>query len=289
MRVKKICVLLLSAIIGICCCSCSSGSESTPVSNAGDDNGAEVTNSSEDIEVGKPDSSLFEWDGNKITALTEKGKKKSSLVIPENCEQMGDMIFLDAEVKKITFEDDDDVKFGLTFNSSPSLEEIVLPENLSGIPMACFQSCASLKSITIPASVKSLDKYAFDACHSLEEVVFNGTSISEIPMACFSHCDKLQNIAIPEGVETISDDAFLYCSAINELTLPNTIKAIGDTAFLDTKLKELHLPEGVEFTSLNPTAFGINTSLMTVYVVSDSWCDKNRDSWDIGFGSIVAE
>ena len=54
------------------------------------------------------------------------------------------------------------------------------------------------------------------------------------------------SIDIPEGVTIISDWCFLGCSSMESITLPSTIKQIGENAFMNcSALTSIDIPEGV--------------------------------------------
>ena len=40
---------------------------------------------------------------------------------------------------------------------------------------------------------------------------------------------------------------------------------------------------------IDPTAVGVRTSEMTVYITEGSWMDQNRDKWNVGVGTIAYE
>lgn len=50
---------------------------------------------------------------------------------------------------------------------------------------------------------------------------------------------------IPDGVTNIGNYAFAYCRSINEVTVPGSVKKIGDNAFESTKVQKLTLGDGI--------------------------------------------
>ncbi len=135
---------------------------------------------------------------------------------------------------------------------------------------------------------RKIDEYAFDYCTNLKEVIFAGKNCEEIGEYVFELCG-IEEITLPEGLKTIKGKAFFDCDELTSVTLPSTIKSIGGHAFNDQKLSEVHFAEGIENVKIEPTAFGVRTSDLTVYITKGSWMDKNRDSWNVGFTNIVYE
>ncbi len=68
------------------------------------------------------------------------------------------------------------------------------------------------------------------------------------------------------GLTEIEASAFDRCFDLQRVLLPNTIKTIGENAFLGCDLLSVYIPAGT--TSIAPTAFGANRHLVEV-VVSD--------------------
>ena len=287
-------IIILATMIVSCMSACGSkfkdGDRTEPTVDYSSSNVMGDSFTREESSETSKSGDLFIWEGNKITALTEEGKAETDIVIPDNCEEIGFAVFTGSAVKNITFADDDDVEITMAFNNCKTLESITLPKNLSKIGMSTFECCDSLKSISIPEAVSILDKSAFNACPALEEVTFEGTNIESIGAQCFFSCDSLKSIEIPEGVETIGDHAFMRCTSLVNVGLPSTIKSIEKFAFVEVDgIESISLKEEVSDLKIDGTAFGMRTSLMDVHVAKGSWCDTNRDSWDVGFKSIIAE
>lgn len=92
------------------------------------------------------------------------------------------------------------------FNSSKTLESIILPKNITRINFAAFHACQNLSNVIIFGDVKSIGQNVFTDCFSLNEII------------------------IPEGVETIEKNAF-YWTHLKSVTIPQSVTRIGDMAF----------------------------------------------------------
>lgn len=132
--------------------------------------------------------------------------------------------------------------------------DIVIPEVVShndveytvtSIASDAFQGSACLVSLYIANTVNKIGDNAFAGCTSLTTVHMS-TSIKYIDGGWFSSCAALIAIEISEGVETIEantfgtgtgdegtegDDNPIYYNDIISLTLPSTLKRIGEKAF----------------------------------------------------------
>ena len=70
----------------------------------------------------------------------------------------------------------------------------------------------------------------------------------------------MTELTLPNSVKSIGDGAFAYCSGLTELTLPNSVKSIGRYAFQGCSgLTELTLPNSVK--SIGDRAFAYCSGL----------------------------
>lgn len=314
MKAKKIIVLLTIVCMLLSLVACGEEQTDANVDNTSveTDNKEEVSSIDTDVKLNED---YFTWDNNNyITGLTEEGKKQKTLIIPKRCEGFGNMGFSNTEIEHIIFDGSQDVDISIVFSFMESLVTIQLPSELTHIGVTCFEGCSSLKTISIPASVTTIEDYAFARCDSLETVVFEGDNIDkiasnmfkdcpslkeiELPDSivsigkyAFENCEALETIKIPTNVKTIEEEAFFNCSSLSNVILPEGIDVIESNAFGNTAIEELHLPENINLTNMDVIAFGMNTYDMTVYIVKDSWCDKNQDIWNAEgmFGEIKYE
>ncbi|MBO7598523.1 MAG: leucine-rich repeat domain-containing protein [Bacteroidales bacterium] len=115
-----------------------------------------------------------------------------------------------------------------------------IPPTVESIGYGSFAGNKRIKSVKIPDSVTEIGDSAFARCESLSEIVFN------------------------ERLESIGKYTFDGCSNIVAVSFPKAIKSIGKRAFSNTNIKNLSLPENLEF--LDKDAFHIGSSGVIVNV-----------------------
>lgn len=103
----------------------------------------------------------------------------------------------------------------------------------------------------LPESVSVLSAAAFAGAEI--ETIDLGAKISRIPDHCFDGADKLVEVNVPEGVESIGAYVFQNNTALVKLTLPGSLRTIGEHAFYYTAFTELDIPDGV--TNISAGAF----------------------------------
>lgn len=96
------------------------------------------------------------------------------------------------------------------FSECRKLTTVNLPENITSIGFAAFSNCplqCDNGVLVIPSKVKTIKGNAFSTLTS-----------------------NITSIQVPEGLEVIEPSAFSYIP-IEEITLPSTLKRMGDCAF----------------------------------------------------------
>ena len=169
-----------------------------------------------------------------------------------------------------------------------NLLSVIIKDGCEYIGQTAFYYCNNLLSISIPASVNEIDYYAFSSTpwhHGLQAefcivgnnilIKYNGNAeIIEIPMGvrdisgdCFSYSSAhgiTKKIVLPDSLEKIGNQAFEFFYMLESINIPNSVKIIGDGAFMYTGLKEVKIPSSVE--QIGNYAFADNFNLESVYI-----------------------
>lgn len=153
---------------------------------------------------------------------------------------------------------------GLYYKSK--LTSISLPEGLIEIGDGAFSNCP-LTSITFPQSLTILGTNAFCGTN-LTSVTFS-KNLRRIGSAVFSGCENLKTVTIPEGWIRIPNAGiagmFQECTALTTISLPSTLKEIGEKTFYGcSALATIALPASI--TTIQYQAFAGCTALTTVTI-----------------------
>ena len=81
----------------------------------------------------------------------------------------------------------------------------------------------------------------------------------------FDQCSNLTSITIPESVKTIGEDAFRSCTSLTTITIPDSVTTIGNSAFSDCKsLTSVTIGDNV--TTIGDFAFQSCSSLKNITI-----------------------
>ena len=148
----------------------------------------------------------------------------------------------------VTVESSVKVIFTQAFMQNSHIVTVVLPEGLIEIQASAFNNCANLTEINIPSTVQYVGKNAFNYCKTLTTVTFaeGGDDPLIFEAYAFAYTYKLGPVALPARLYSIGDNSF-YQSGLTYATFDKDSKlvAIGNSAFAESSLIEMHVPAGV--------------------------------------------
>lgn len=107
---------------------------------------------------------------------------------------------------------------------------------------ACINN-GGLKKLMLGKNIRFMEEQAVYGSNALEEVVFND-ALETIGLGAFQGCTSLKSLTLPSSVKTIGDYAFMQCP-FETFTIPASVDSIGNNPFrAGTKLQSIELEEG---------------------------------------------
>ncbi len=157
----------------------------------------------------------------------------------------------------------------LYLNNREVSGEVIIPNNVTYIPVYAFEGCESITAVKIPNSVTGIDGQAFGGCINLTSVTIPD-SVTMIGYDAFNGCKNLIHVVIPESVTNINYP-FPDCDRLEsagpigggynyEFGWTNSIPA---RAFMRSKLTSVTIPDSV--TKIGFEAFYECDNLTDVY------------------------
>lgn len=164
-------------------------------------------------------------------------EKLASISIPDNVNYLGLYVF-DAcrELREVKLPNGITVLSNGLFSGCHALEEIIIPNSVTSIGENAFNHCA-LKEIIIPSSVSMIGDYAFQYNSPNKITVSNDNEFYKSVNNCLIQIDGnilicgSNNSLIPNTILIIEDYAFSGCSELVSISIPDSVKEIGCSAF----------------------------------------------------------
>ena len=160
------------------------------------------------------------------------------------------------------------IEIGSSVFAYKKVTSVVTNNNLLRIKNSAFQGNTDLKTLIIADTVNEIGQQAFLACSNLESVTI-GTGLEKLGEGVFGGCNWYYNFpsgeavyigkilytykgtvsgefTIKDGTVSIADNAFDGQKNMTSITIPQSVKYIGQYAFRDcSSLKEVTLPENL--------------------------------------------
>ena len=182
---------------------------------------------------------------------------------------------------------------GLSENSS--VNDITIPDEVDGYPVTkicnfSLFNTEALQVIRIGKNVREIEDWALTNNKSMKEFIVDPENAyftavdgvlftkdmktlvcyptaKNITLDRFGQTSDTATYAVPEGVEKIENRAFYRCIYLTEITLPSTLKVIGDMAFHRcSEVKTFNLPEGL--TSIGRDSFSYCNAVTEITIPS---------------------
>ena len=189
----------------------------------------------------------------------------------------------------------------IAFEKWDKVTEIVLSDQLQYIDQGAFAACTSLQKVTIPENLRAIGSGAFALCKNLQSVHWKAvdchtlyyedprqgvTQADQAYVSPFQNCPKLTSITFGKKVETIPEFMLnIGKNHIKEITLPETLKTIGDRAFFGLQIKQITIPASV--IEIGEYAFANCAKLKHVLFQSPLWTKAGKETWFAGTGATI--
>ena len=163
---------------------------------------------------------------------------------------------------------------GRAFMNCGSISAFTLPSTLRAIGEDAFFNCF-MKEITIPAGVEHMEGNPFNACFDMQHItvepgnanyVTQDDILYDAEFSVLIYCigSRAGTLTVPESIREIGERA-INCGALTEIALPEGLERIGNGAFEDCyNLKKIEIPSTVR--EIGSYAFAWNKALTEVTI-----------------------
>lgn len=137
------------------------------------------------------------------------------------------------------------------FKCCESAKSIILSDGIVCIGDEAFEYCRGITEMDIPGSVREIGCSSFVDCESLVSVtlheglrqidigIFDGSSVKSLTIPgsvrkSIGTLASLEELVLCEGVEEVDDWFMCACESLTHVSLPTSLKRVGQGAFSDT-------------------------------------------------------
>ena len=135
------------------------------------------------------------------------------------------------------------------FENNERLEKIVIPETVDRIGNKSFIGCSSLTEVEWnPIGIQQIRDYEGSKLFSsaLRSIKF-GDKVEMLPDKFLSGCTALKEITLPASLKTIGQNAFEQCNSITTLEIPDGVETLGRLAIYNcAKIEQVTIGEGLK-------------------------------------------
>lgn len=194
-----------------------------------------------------------------------------------------------------------------------SIGSVGIGSGLTSISAEAFRYCGQLRHVTIPAGVAEIKGAAFYMCGALETLEFEaGSKLETIDVNAFDGAG-LKSLALPASVKVIGSqafnqntrlqalkfadgsaltaigaEAFADSAALQSVTLPDSLRELGDYAFRGSGLTEIFLPASVQTLGANPFAACHSLTAIAVDGANPNFTSREGILYDASGENLLA-
>ncbi|MDE7372743.1 MAG: leucine-rich repeat domain-containing protein [Clostridia bacterium] len=164
--------------------------------------------------------------------------------------------------------------YGIKWKYTDGLTKLVIPDGVTSISSTLLWSMSDekrekIESIVIPDSVTSIDSGTLEDTawfkNQPDGVVYAG----RVAYTYKGKGTTPESITLKEGAVSVSNNAFRFCESLVGITIPDTVKRIGEFAFVGCiNLERLEISKNVINIELG--AFGYCPKLKSITVSQDN-------------------
>ena len=172
---------------------------------------------------------LFNKQGTRLVYYP-RSKSATKYIVPKTVRVIGDGAFGAAKnLKKVVFYDRLKKIDDYAFAGCEKLRAAVIPKSVTYIGICAYWQCRKLSKLSVGGNKRLIIGFwAFESCKSLKSLRM--PLMSEKCTGGVFERSGIKKVTIPQNVSAIPKEFFIGCNRLNSITVPSTVKRIGEKA-----------------------------------------------------------
>jgi len=171
-----------------------------------------------------------------------------------------------------------------------NVEKVVIPDIYLGKEIRILDrhvvELFGVKELYINSLIETIDTFfTFNYAENLDSIFVDANNVNYISdggilynksmteLVRFPNAKEVKNLIISEGILSISEYAFSNCKKIDTVTLPRSLKIINSGAFIDSSIKNIIFPQGIDLENIGTGAFQ-RTQIYTINLLNCTKLNK---------------
>lgn len=172
------------------------------------------------------------------------------------------------------------------FYNNSTVKSITMHDNMTHIRKWAARSCSNLNNVYYSNKMVVIDDYAFANNPVMDSALLRNTVINTIGVGAYSTDPMLKYVAFPDTLKVIGEKAFLQTN-MEKIVIPQGVEEIGKRAFSSsTALKTIYIPATVK--KIDQYAFYLSDNV-TVYCQINSYAQEFCETYNVNYKLITAE
>ena len=146
---------------------------------------------------------------------------------------------------KADVESDFVIEDGVLTSYTGDSEEVIIPEGVTTIGYQAFFNNQTIKKVVIPEGVTVIKRDAFSGCANLSELEIP-ESVEEISISSVIETKWLEEQRKLDPYVVVNDILIDGETVVGRVTIPNTVRVIGENAFSGSKITSVDIPNSVQ-------------------------------------------
>ena len=144
------------------------------------------------------------------------------------------------------------------------LRQVSLPPTVTSVAYVSFSGCKDLASVSLPDTLLKVDSKAFDGTKWYSDQKDGAVYLNKVFYDVKGQLPENTSLTVKDGTVSLADHALMGHQNLTQITLPKTLKRIGNSEFNRTGVKTLDLPASVQ--EIGDRAFAGAEKLRSIHV-----------------------